>query len=113
MEVEVWRAGSLRRAPAEGPGRREPQAEEAASGSDARQRHVEGPQRKKMVTPVVKRQAVTHLCQAYEVSQRRACQVVKADRTSMRYRSGRPEDAALRVRLRELAAVSGSGTTSL
>lgn len=39
-EVEVWRAGSLRRAPAEGPGRREPQAEEAAGRSNARQRHV-------------------------------------------------------------------------
>jgi len=58
-----------------------------------------------MVTPVVKRQAVAHLCQAHEVSQRRACQVISADRTSIRYRSVRPEDAALRARLRELAAV--------
>jgi putative transposase len=58
-----------------------------------------------MVTPVVKRQAVIHLCQAYEVSQRRACQAIGADRTSMRYRSVRPDDADLRVRLRELAAV--------
>ena len=58
-----------------------------------------------MVTPVVKRQAVAHLCQSYEVSQRRACQVISADRTSMRYRSVRPDDAALRARLRELAAV--------
>ena len=58
-----------------------------------------------MVTPVVKRQAVVHLCQAFEVSQRRACQVIKADRTSMRYRSVRPDDAALRARLHELAAV--------
>jgi putative transposase len=58
-----------------------------------------------MVTPVVKRQAVAHLCQAYEVSQRRACQVISADRSSMRYRSVRPDDAGLRARLRELAAV--------
>lgn len=58
-----------------------------------------------MVTPVVKRQAVAHLCQAHEVSQRRACQAIDADRTSMRYRSVRPDDAALRARLRELAAV--------
>lgn len=58
-----------------------------------------------MVTPVVERQAVAHLCQSYEVSQRRACQVVEADRTSMRYRSVRPDDADLRARLRELAAV--------
>src|ERR1035438_4572078 len=55
----------------------------------------------------VKRQAVAHLPlqEAYEVSQRRACQVVNADRTSMRYRSMRPSDAELRARLHELAAV--------
>ncbi len=58
-----------------------------------------------MVTPVVERQAVAHLCQSFEVSQRRACQVIGADRTSMRYRSVRPDDATLRARLRELAAV--------
>src|SRR5665213_2559171 len=58
-----------------------------------------------MVTPAVKRQAVVHLGQLFEVSQRRACQVISADRTSMRYRSVRPDDAALRARLRELAAV--------
>jgi putative transposase len=48
---------------------------------------------------------VAHLCQTYEVSQRRACQVIATDRTSMRYVSVRPDDAALRVRQRELAAV--------
>ena len=58
-----------------------------------------------MVTPVVKRQAVAHLGELFEVSQRRACQVIGADRTSMRYRSVRPDDAGLRARLRELAAV--------
>ena len=58
-----------------------------------------------MVTPVVERQAVAHLCQLFEVSQRRACQVIEADRTSVRYRSVRPDDAGLRARLRELAAV--------
>ena len=57
-----------------------------------------------MVTPVVKRQAVAHLCESYKVSQRRACHVIAADRTSMRYRSIRPDDAVLRARLRELAA---------
>lgn len=56
-----------------------------------------------MVTPVAKRQAVAHLCQTFEVSQRRACQVTGADRTSIRYRSVRPDDGALRTRLRELA----------
>ena len=58
-----------------------------------------------MVTPVAKRQAVAHLCQTYEVSQRRACQVIGADRSSVRYLSARPDDAVVRSRLRELASV--------
>jgi putative transposase len=58
-----------------------------------------------MVTPVAKREAVAHLCKAHQVSERRACEVIGADRSSMRYRRRRPEDAALRARLRELAAV--------
>ena len=57
-----------------------------------------------MVTPVVRREAVAHLCASYEVSQRRACKLIGADRTSMRYRSRRPDEAVLRARLRELAA---------
>jgi putative transposase len=56
-----------------------------------------------MVTPAVKRQAVTHLCGAYEVSQRRACRVIRADRKMVRYKSIRPDDVALRQRLKELA----------
>ena len=32
-----------------------------------------------MVTPVVKREAVAHLQVAYEVSQRRACQVISME----------------------------------
>ena len=57
-----------------------------------------------MVTPVARREAAAHLGQAYGVSQRRACQTIGADRTSIRYRSRRGDDAALRARLRELAA---------
>jgi putative transposase len=58
-----------------------------------------------MVTPAARRQAVAHLCQNHQVSQRRACQVISVDRSSVRYRSVRPDDAIVRVRLRELAAV--------
>lgn len=57
-----------------------------------------------MVTPVAKREAVAHLSQVYEVSQRRACVVIGADRTTIRYRSRKPDDGAVRSRLRELAA---------
>jgi putative transposase len=58
-----------------------------------------------MVTPAARREAVAHLQIAYEVSERRACSVLGADRTSVRYRSYRPDDAAVRARLRELASV--------
>lgn len=37
------------------------------------------------------------------MSERRACSIVGADRTSMRYESTRPDDAELRGRLRDLA----------
>ena len=58
-----------------------------------------------MVTPAARREAVAHLRAGYEVSERRACAALGADRTSVRYRSSRPDDAALRARLRELAAI--------
>ena len=57
-----------------------------------------------MVTPVARREAVAHLCQTYAVSERRACRVIGSDRTSIRYRSQRPDDAVIRQRLRCLAA---------
>jgi putative transposase len=58
-----------------------------------------------MVTPAARREAVAHLRTTFEVSERRACKAVGADRTSVRYRSGRADDAAVRARLRELAAI--------
>ena len=50
-----------------------------------------------------KREAVAHLRSALEMSERRACSIVTADRTMIRYRSQRPPDTELRTRLRELA----------
>src|ERR1700758_1603617 len=58
-----------------------------------------------MVTSAARREAVAHLRLAFEVSERRACSTLGADRTSIRYRSIRPDDAAVRARLRELAAI--------
>jgi hypothetical protein len=39
-----------------------------------------------MVTRAARREAVAHLRVAYEVSERRACSALGADRTSVRYR---------------------------
>jgi hypothetical protein len=58
-----------------------------------------------MVTPAARWQGVAHLCASFEVSQRRACEVIGADRSSVRYLSLRPDDATIRIRLRELASV--------
>ena len=57
-----------------------------------------------MVTPAAKREAVAHAVQTHAMSERRACQAIGADRTTIRYRSRRPDDGAMRARLRELAA---------
>jgi putative transposase len=56
-----------------------------------------------MVTPAARREAVAYLRVVFAVSERRACFVIGADRTSVRYRSRRPDDAVFRGRLRELA----------
>ena len=57
-----------------------------------------------VVTPAARRQAVAHLCEAHGVSQRRACDVLNVDRSSVRYKSIRPDDQHLRVAMREVAA---------
>ena len=56
-----------------------------------------------MVGPADKREAVAHLCGMLEVSERRACRIVAADRKMIRYRFRRLPDTELRTRLRELA----------
>jgi transposase InsO family protein len=56
-----------------------------------------------MVRPAAKREAVAHLRTALEMSERRACTLIAADRTMIRYCSRRPPETELRARLRELA----------
>ncbi len=56
-----------------------------------------------MVGPAAKRQGVAHLKAAMGLSERRACQILDADRMMIRYRSLRPPDTELRTRLRALA----------
>ena len=48
---------------------------------------------------------VGHVVNHLKVSQRRACQALDVDRSAVRYRSRRPDDGAIRSRLREIAAV--------
>jgi transposase InsO family protein len=56
-----------------------------------------------MVGPAAQRDAVTHLKAVMGLSERRACQIISADRKMIRYRSCRPPEVALRAKLRDLA----------
>ena len=57
-----------------------------------------------MVTPAARRTAVTHARDAHGISERRACSILGADRSAIRYHHRRSDDVATRQRLRELAA---------
>ena len=57
-----------------------------------------------MVTPDAKRSAVVHACDRHGVSQRRACKVLAVDRSSVRYKSIRPDDSDLREAMKKVAA---------
>ena len=56
------------------------------------------------MTPAVRREAVAHAREQFGLSERRACSIIGISRRVMRYRSRRPDDSAIRVRLRELAS---------
>ncbi|MGJ0532763.1 IS3 family transposase [Methylocystis sp.] len=58
---------------------------------------------KKMVGPAAKREGVAHLQAVMGLSERRACTLVSADRTMIRYQSRRVPDTALREQIRVLA----------
>ena len=55
------------------------------------------------MTPAAHREAAQYLRSTHEMSERRACRLVGADRTSVRYQATRPDDDALRERLKALA----------
>jgi putative transposase len=55
------------------------------------------------VRPAQRRAAVRYAQERFGFSQRRACRLVGGARSTVRYRRRRGDDAALRVRLRELA----------
>ena len=56
-----------------------------------------------MVTPAAVREAAAHVLREHDVSERRACSIVGAHRSTIRYRSRRGDDGLLRTRLRQLA----------
>ena len=59
---------------------------------------------KKLLTPGSRRNAVAWAIEEKSYSQRRACELVGMSPRIYRYRSRRPDDVGLRIRLRKLAA---------
>ena len=53
--------------------------------------------------PVVRRQAVVHLCEVHGLSQRRACRVLQVDRSMVRYWSVRVDDTELRDAIKRVS----------
>ncbi|MCA1458895.1 IS3 family transposase [Bradyrhizobium sp. BRP22] len=60
---------------------------------------------KEVVMPAGKRKAVAHLVDAHGMSERRACKAIGCCRMTIRYRTTRADDAALRQRMRAIAEV--------
>jgi len=56
-----------------------------------------------MVTSGAKREAAAHLCVVHGVSKRQACAVLQIDRSSIRYRSLRPDDVDMRDAMKKVA----------
>ncbi len=103
VESQVRRHGCVGSAAASGTRAGEQQTEEAAGRGHAGQCHAQGAERKKMVAPDVKREAVAGLVQTFQISQRRACKVTDVHRTVARHVSRRPDDAPICERLKTLA----------
>lgn len=57
-----------------------------------------------MVTPDAKRDAVAYACAVHGVSQRRACEALEVDRSSVRYRTTRAPDLGLREAMKAVAS---------
>ena len=56
-----------------------------------------------MVTPDAKRKAVAHLMNTHQVSQRRVCDVLQVDRSTVRYQSKKVDDVELRDAIKRVA----------
>ncbi|WP_446741078.1 IS3 family transposase [Sphingomonas sp. ACRSK] len=59
---------------------------------------------KKPLTPGRRREIVAHVQASHGISERRSCLALGVDRSSVRYVSHKPDQAPLRLRIRDLAA---------
>ena len=103
MADEIRGAGGQRREETAPTGRRKPAINTDGGGASTRYPGAEGDHRKKLVRPKAKRTAATLMVVRFGLSQRRVCRLVALDRNTLRYKSRRSDDPALRARMREIA----------
>lgn len=90
---------------AEGDGEGEREAEATGGGSGVGHFNSQGGSHGKIVGPASKREAVSHVEEVLEVSERRACGVTEQPRATQRYRGKqRSTDAGLVGELRRISA---------
>src|SRR6202030_1198047 len=103
LETAIRRSGIAGAAGTSATARREPQAERDRSGPHVGQGHFAGSAIKKGLKPVQRRELVRQVRQAYRLSEKRACGLMRITRWSNRYQSRRDPQTELRIRLRDLA----------
>jgi len=81
---QIRRHGRVRRQTAEGAGRREFQAQEAAGGGRLGHSCSQGCPRHKAVAPQAKREAIVQMIEQFDRSERQACRLVGLSRDSFR-----------------------------
>lgn len=69
-----------------------------------RQRNAAGCHQAKAVGSDRARELVSYMQASYGVSERRACDVFPTNRATVRYKSRRPDQASLEMRIKDLAA---------
>ncbi len=74
-------------------------------GSEPGQIYASGCALKKVIKPAARRHLVIYLTDSFQVSERQACEVLCIGRSTYRYRSIADCQEALKMRIRELAAI--------
>ena len=103
LEVEVRGHGRERGAAAKGDGRREPSAEAVGGGVEPEQRSAESSDKKKRLELAGLREDVAFASAEYQLSERRACKLLGAERSSYRYEPRPDRNVELREELVQLA----------
>jgi len=104
VEAEIWWNDAFRGKAFASNGRGEQSVETHGCGFELGQANASGRSVKKALKPAKRRILVGHLKASYQVSIRRACNVIQISRGVYEYKSRQDKQEALRKRIKEIAA---------